>query len=97
MATEDVIFVPPPPPINNLTLLDSSNIIDGQVDDRGILPGAMKLAGDGFTTYLFTIPGNEKSSIWLFKSIPVLFDITKLPNLELFEIIGHYCISRNSY
>lgn len=41
MATDEVILVPPPPPISNLTSPDGFKMIDGQVEDRGILPGAI--------------------------------------------------------
>lgn len=44
------------------------------MDDKGLFPGLIKLAGAGGRTPLETFPGMEKSSISLFKTIPVLCD-----------------------
>ena len=44
------------------------------MDDKGLFPGLIKLAGAGGRTSLVTFAGMEKSSISLFKIIPVLGD-----------------------
>lgn len=45
----------------------------GVMDDNGLFPGLIKLAGAGGEP-VETFPGIEKSSISLFKIIPVLDD-----------------------
>lgn len=46
-ATAVVILVPPEAPITNLALPAASEIMLGVMEERGLLPGAMKLAGEG--------------------------------------------------
>ncbi|CAH2261699.1 jg3187 [Pararge aegeria aegeria] len=43
----------------------------GLIEDSGLFPGAMKFAGEGFKPKEFEKPGEEKSSITLFMTIPV--------------------------
>ncbi len=43
----------------------------GQVEESGLFPGRMKLAGEGLNPYSLVILGEEKSSISLFSTIPV--------------------------
>ena len=45
-AVAVVILDPPAAPIDIFTLLSLSTIIAGHMDDRGRLPGFIKLAGD---------------------------------------------------
>lgn len=45
------------------------------MDDNGLFPGLIKLGGAGGRTPVETFAGMEKSSISLFKIIPVLGDI----------------------
>lgn len=49
------------------------------MDDNGLFPGAIKLAGAGRGTSPETFAGIEKSSISLFNTIPVLGDSTREP------------------
>ena len=46
----------------------------GDIEDKGRFPGRMKLAGAGGGTSGWGFMGIEKSSIWLFRTIPVLGD-----------------------
>lgn len=46
----------------------------GDIEDKGRFPGRMKLAGAGGGTSGWTFMGIEKSSIWLFRTMPVLGD-----------------------
>ena len=74
--------VPPGAPVARRTFPASSRIRVGQVDDIGLLPGAMKLVGEAGTPYEFTVPGVEKSSISLLKMMPVLLPKTFDPKLQ---------------
>ena len=47
-------------------------MIIGQVEDRGRLPGRMKLISDGCKPKALVILGEEKSSISLLRTMPVL-------------------------
>ena len=55
--------------------------MEGTMEDNGILCGLIKLFGEGGIPNALVILGAEKSSISLFKIIPVLFDRTFAPNL----------------
>lgn len=46
----------------------------GAMDDKGLFPGLMKLAGAGGGVFLSPFEGIEKSSISLLRIIPVLGD-----------------------
>lgn len=46
----------------------------GDMDDNGLFPGLIKLAGAGGGRSAEPFTGMEKSSISLFKTIPVLGD-----------------------
>jgi hypothetical protein len=52
----------------------------GVMDDKGRLPGSMKLTGLGGTPYLLTF-GVEKSSIASFRIMPVISEIKPAPKL----------------
>lgn len=67
-----VIFDPPADPMITSTSLFWSSKIVGAIDVTGNLPGLMKLLGDGGIPYEFGTPGVEKSSMMLFKIMPVL-------------------------
>ncbi|KAL4020101.1 hypothetical protein IC575_018867 [Cucumis melo] len=49
------------------------------MDDNGLFPGLMKLAGAGGSSLAETAAGIAKSSISLFKTIPVLGESTFAP------------------
>lgn len=78
-ATAVVIFVPPEAPITSLAFPFLSTIMLGFIEERGLLPGAMKLAGDGCRPKKLITPGDEKSSITLFMTIPVLRVVKPAP------------------
>lgn len=96
MATEVVILVPPAAPTNIFTSPLLSSIIDGHMDDRGRLPGLIKFAGEGATLKKLVLLGEEKSSISLFKIMPVLFEIIQLPKLHNeTKKLTYYTIHKN--
>lgn len=76
-----VIFVPPEAPITILTSPFLSVIILGAIDDNARLPGASALLGDPGKPKLLTNFSKEKSSIPLFRTIPVCFDVIPEPKL----------------
>lgn len=77
-----VIFDPPAAPIPSKKSPFLSVIMDGHIEDSGRLPGSIKFDGeDGKPKELMT-PGVEKSSISLFKIIPVLGDTKPQPKLK---------------
>ena len=80
--------VPPAAPVARRTLPASSRTRVGQVDDIGILPGAMKLLGEAGTPKKFNSPGVEKSSISLLKMMPVLLPKTFDPKLEKQNVLS---------
>ena len=51
----------------------------GLIEESGLLPGLMKFVADGGRLNSFVTSGDEKSSISLFKMIPVLGDIITDP------------------
>lgn len=57
------------------------------MDENGLFPGLMKLAGSGGGRPAETFPGMEKSSISLFKTIPVLGDSICEPKYELTVVV----------
>ena len=57
------------------------------IEDIGLLPGAMKLLGEGGTSYADVMLGDAKSSIWLFKMIPVEGDMNLQPQIRLTEAV----------
>ena len=64
--------------------------------DKGLLPGLMKLAGDGGTPKSFVMLGDEKSSIWSLKMIPVEGDIISDPKERLMVLVTDTALpSRN--
>lgn len=75
-------MLPPAAPIAKTASPFSSVIIDGHIDDMGLLLGDMKLTGEGGRRKLFVMFGEEKSSISSFKIIPVLRDAKPAPNLN---------------
>jgi hypothetical protein len=78
-----VIRVPPAAPITVRTLpVDASTTIVGVMDDKGRLPGLMKLAGLGGTPKKFVVLGDEKSSISLFMMMPVCSEMNPAPKLK---------------
>lgn len=81
METVVVIFEPPADPDTKTTSPFLSKMMLGHIEDSGRLPGLIKLAGDGRNPTPLAFPGLEKSSISLFKMIPVLFERTVPPNL----------------
>lgn len=56
------------------------------MDDNGLFPGLIKLAGAGGEP-VETFPGIEKSSISLFKIIPVLDDSICAPKYEFTVVV----------
>ena len=77
-----VIRVPPAAPMTERTLpVDESTTMVGVMDDRGRLPGRMKLAGLGGTPKKFVVLGDEKSSISLFMMTPVCSEMNPAPKL----------------
>ncbi len=67
-----MICVPPEAPMTNRRLSFLAWVMmSGAIDDRGRLPGWMKLAGDAGKPKKLVVPGVEKSSISLLKRIPV--------------------------
>lgn len=81
-ATAVVILLPPAAPMTKTTSPFASVITDGHIEDKGLLPGAIKLAGEGGRPKAFVILGEEKSSISSFKIMPVLSDAKPAPNLQ---------------
>ena len=76
-----VIFVPPAAPMTARTLpLVELTMMVGVMDDKGRLPGSMKLTGLGGTPYLLTF-GVAKSSIASFRMMPVSSDMKPAPKL----------------
>ena len=83
-ATDVIVRIPPAPPITSLTSPVPFTTIAGDIDDSGLFPGDMKLALDDG---VFVMLGMLKAVIWLFKSIPVLFDITPEPKLKSYFLM----------
>ncbi len=54
----------------------------GDILDMGRLPGSIRFELDGFKLKLFNIFGEEKSSIWLLKIIPVVLPQYLAPKLK---------------
>ena len=81
-ATAEVIFDPPAAPITLATEPSGLMNIAGDMDDSGLLPGTMKLAGDGRSPKKLVMFGEEKSSISSLKIIPVLIPLSFEPNLD---------------
>lgn len=82
-ATAVVILDPPAAPIDNIISFFAVSIRRlGVIEDSGILRGAMKFTSAGSTLYALILPGIAKSSMPSFKTIPVLFPTSPLPNLE---------------
>lgn len=79
-ATAVVILVPPDAPRTSRTWSPPNTIV-GHMDDKDILPGANLFAGDQPKPKKFWNCGNEKSSMPLFKMIPVCFDANPAPKL----------------
>lgn len=77
-----VILVPPEAPMTILALPFSSIIILGVIEDKGLFPGTIKLAGDGSKPNKLVMPGDEKSSITLFIMIPVDNVVNPAPKLK---------------
>lgn len=77
-----VILLPPAAPITSMTFLFSSTTTVGHIEDKGLLPGSIKFAGDAVILYKFVIFGKEKSSISLLRIIPVLLDANFAPKLK---------------
>jgi hypothetical protein len=73
---------PPAAPITSLIRLSLLTMMEGDMEDRGRLPGFIKLAGDGLIPYLFVMFGEEKSSISLLNIIPVLDP--RIPDANLY-------------
>lgn len=58
------------------------------MDDNGLFPGIMKLAGEGGgTSLLETFTGIEKSSISLFSTIPVLGERIFAPKYPFIVVV----------
>ena len=86
-AVCEVILVPPEAPVINLTSPDSSFMTSsGQVEDKGLFPGLMKLFGEGGTSNPLVILGLLKSSISLLNKIPVCGDMTTDPKLHTYKV-----------
>ena len=75
--------MPPAAPETILTSpVPSSVIMTGQVEDRGLFKGRIKLLGEGGTPKELVTLGELKSSISLLKMIPVWGDISTAPKLS---------------
>lgn len=61
--------------------------IVGVIDDNGLFPGRMKLAGEGGGASPVVLPGMEKSSISLLRMMPVLGDMNLDPKYELTVVV----------
>lgn len=59
----------------------------GVMDDKGLFPGWMKLAGAGGGSSAVTFAGMEKSSISLLRMMPVLLDKNLAPKYELMVVV----------
>lgn len=59
----------------------------GVMDDKGLLPGLIKLDGAGGLTPAEAFLGIEKSSISLFKTIPVLGESIREPKYEFMVLV----------
>lgn len=59
----------------------------GAIDDNGLFPGRMKLAGEGGGTSPVVFSGMEKSSISLLRMMPVLGDMNLDPKYELMVVV----------
>jgi hypothetical protein len=57
------------------------------MDDNGLFPGLMRLRGAGGGTCPVLFPGMEKSSISLFRTIPVLGDSICVPKYEFTVLV----------
>ena len=75
-------MVPPEAPTTKVTLPDASTTMVGQLEERGLFPGKIKLFGDGGKPKKLMSPGTEKSSITLFRMIPVDSDVNPAPKLK---------------
>ena len=60
-----------------------SRTMEGDMEDMGILPGAMKLEAEAGMPYILAVFGVEKASISLLKIIPVRLPTTYDPNLSM--------------
>ena len=65
-----IMRLPPALPVMSLTSPCLSKAIKAPMDDRGRLPGRMKLAGVGTYPYELVCFGEEKSSISLLRITP---------------------------
>lgn len=79
---EEVILLPPAPPISSSTSPLRFKRMVGAIDESGALAGAMKFAGEAAKPYEFTWPGREKSSMPSFNMMPVDLDTMREPKLE---------------
>ena len=61
-----------PTPLRLSYWLVTLTTIVGQVEERGLFPGRIKLVSEGLTPKKLVMLGEEKSSISLFSIIPVL-------------------------
>lgn len=83
-----MILVPPTDPTTKRTCsLAVSITMIGAMEDKGRLPGWMKLAGLGGTPKKLMTPGEEKSSISSFKMMPVCSDMNLAPKLNTVSIV----------
>ena len=86
-AVAVVILVPPLAPTTSATCPSGRTRTEGLMLDNGRFPGLMKLAGDGDTPKSLVMLGNEKSSIWSLRIIPVEGDIISDPNTRLMVLV----------
>ena len=78
-----VILVPPAAPMTERTCpVSELTTIVGVMDDKGLFPGRIKLAGLGGKPKKFITFGEEKSSNSSFKIIPVSSDMNAAPKLQ---------------
>ena len=59
-----------------------STIITGLIEESGLLPGLIKLFGEGGRLKSLVMFGDEKSSISSLKMIPVEGDMIREPKLQ---------------
>lgn len=76
-----VINVPPAAPIASLRSPFLSKTIVGHEDESGLFPGDTEFAGHGANPNELMMSGEAKSSISLFKMMPVLTEASSEPNL----------------
>lgn len=84
-AVVEMMFGPPEAPMTILTWsVVRLTMTEGDIDERGLLPGTILFAGDGTSLNEFGAFGSTaKSFMWLFKIIPLDGDIISTQKKQL--------------